>query len=97
MTRRRVRIGARDTFLKKAEGIMFTGRKTFSTKATFTGTLILGAISTIGAVTSIFTPNLVGQQQGLDQYLTGAFATLAAYGMYSAADKMAENWWVQEK
>jgi hypothetical protein len=97
VAKKRVRIGARDTFLKKAEGVLFTGRKSFSTKATFTGVLTLGVISSLGAITSIFTPTAVGQQPGMDQYLTGGFATIAAYGMYKAADNMANQWWVQEK
>jgi len=94
---RKVRVGARDTFLKKAEGVLFTGRKTFSTKATFTGTLLLGLVSGAAAVATVTAPTLIGQQKGLDQYITGVFAALAAYGMYSAADKMADQWWVQEK
>lgn len=87
----RVRIGSRDTFLKKAEGVLFTGRKSFGTRATFIGTLLLGTTCAVGAVASFFTgiePN---------RYLTGGFATVAAYSMFKSADEMADHWWVEER
>ena len=102
--RKKVRQGARNTFTQKAGGLLFSftpgtpiPRKTMTTKATFVTVMTLGVISGLGTVMTIADPQAMGQQKGLDQYLTGTFGVMATYGMYKAADDMANNWWVTER
>lgn len=102
--KKRVRLGARQGFLQKANGLLFSfapgttePRKSLTTKTTFIGVILLGAVSAIGTTITVTSPQTVGQQPGLDQYLTGAMGVLATYGMYKAADDMANNWWVLER
>ena len=94
---KRYRQGARNTFAKQAEALLFSGRKTLSTRATFVGVLTLGTIFGAGAVATFAYPEIIGQQRGPNQIITGSFATGATYGMYKAAQDMASNWWKIER
>jgi hypothetical protein len=92
----RPRVGKTETFIEKTRAILFSGRKTFETRATYASTLLLGTISGIGALTTIATPAMVGQKAGADQYITAAAFTVACYGMMKQARYMSKHHWVRE-
>ena len=93
----KVRLGTRSGFFEKAEGFMFSGRKNFSSKATFVGVITLGALGAVGVTTSILAPELVGQERnGYGRPLLGTFAAATSYGMYKAADDMARTWYMED-
>tara|TARA_B100000287_G_scaffold104453_2_gene96742 strand:+ start:949 stop:1278 length:330 start_codon:yes stop_codon:yes gene_type:complete len=93
---RRVRTGAKKSFFDRAQAIFFSGRKTFETKATFVGVMVLGGISATGLTTSLLAPELIGQQRGVDQVITGGFASVSLYFMTKVAQDMTRSWYIIE-
>ena len=93
----RPRIGKTQSFLDRSINIFTNGRKTFETRATYASILLLGTITGVGALTTIATPAMVGQQTGADQYITAAAFTVAFYGMAKQAGYMSKMHWQIER
>lgn len=99
----RYRVGKRETFIEKAHGVLYSGRKTRATQAGFIGACVLALTFGVGATLS-------GVDLAIDTPLsptvfpaspTGKIPTfIAMTGLalfaYTNATKTADSWWLDE-
>jgi hypothetical protein len=97
------RVGRRETFMERAHGVMYSGRKTLSTRMTFaTNTAIavtfgVGAIiaGTDLAIDTPLSPQILPESKGVKTVQFAVMSGLAIFGYYNA-EQAGRDWWIDE-
>jgi hypothetical protein len=99
----RYKVGRRETFVERAHGVMYSGRKTLSTRMTFATSCLVAMTFSIGAVLAgadltigtPLSPTFLPESKTAKIPTLVAMSGLAVLAYYNA-DRTGREWWIDE-